>query len=371
MSEHRPPAHRRIRSLGFEAPGRAYFLEYDEGPPAPGQVRLDTLYTGFSAGTELTFFKDTNPYLRSRWDHEQGLFRAGEPGQAFPMPFLGYMEVARVSASQAAGFAPGDVVGATYAHKTGHTADPAHELLMPVPADIDPVLGIYVAQMGPIAANGLLHADAELTGGAVTALGSGVAGRPVLVIGGGVVGLLTALFAARAGAEAVVVADPSPFRRRVAEALGFAAMTGEAACQHVKSRWYHGPADRGADVVFQTRAHAASLHHALRALRPQGCVIDLAFYQDGADAVRLGEEFHHNGLSIRCAQIGRVPRGLSRAWDRRRLARETIGLLRVQGEAIKAHMITHMINLDEAPAFLETLTRTRPDFLQIVFKVHA
>jgi threonine dehydrogenase-like Zn-dependent dehydrogenase len=121
--------------------------------------------------------------------------------------------------------------------------------------------------------------------------------------------------------------------------------------------------------VFQTRAHADSLHAALRALRPQGTVIDLAFYQTGADAVRLGEEFHHNGLAIRCAQIGRMPRGLAQIWDRRRLARETIGLLGQYGAAIRQHMITHVVGMDDAPAFLEDLVRNRPEFLQIVFQV--
>ena len=67
--------------------------------------------------------------------------------------------------------------------------------------------------------------------------------------------------------------------------------------------------DRGADVVFQCRGQASALATALRILRPQGTVIDLAFYPGGCDEVRLGEEFHHNGLSVRCAQIGRVPRG--------------------------------------------------------------
>jgi threonine dehydrogenase-like Zn-dependent dehydrogenase len=363
--------HRRIRSLGVEHPGRPYFFEYDEAPPAEGQVRLDTLYSGFSAGTELTFLKDTNPYLHARWDGDHSVFRDGQPGQNFPVPFLGYMEAARVGESHAAGFERGDVVGATFAHKTGHTADPSRELLVPLPAGMDPILGIYVAQMGPIAANGILHADAEMFRDGVSTLGCGVAGRPVLVIGGGPVGLLTALFAVRAGAEEVVVAEPSGFRRALAEAMGLTAMTEKAAWQHAKSRWYHGPGDRGADFVFQTRAHAASLHSALQALRPQGCVIDLAFYQGGAEAVRLGEAFHHNGLAIRCAQIARVPRLLSHAWDRRRLARETIGLLQASGAAIREHMITHTIALSEAPAFLEALVRNRPEFLQIVFKVNA
>lgn len=77
----------------------------------------------------------------------------------------------------------------------------------------------------------------------------------------------------------------------------------------LKTRWRHGPGDRGADVVFQCRGQAASLALALRVLRPQGAVVDLAFYSDSAGEVRLGEEFHHNGLAVRCAQIGRVPRG--------------------------------------------------------------
>ncbi len=52
---------RHIRSLGVEAPHQAYLHGYDEGPPEPGRVRLETLYTGFSAGTELTFVKNSSP----------------------------------------------------------------------------------------------------------------------------------------------------------------------------------------------------------------------------------------------------------------------------------------------------------------------
>lgn len=364
-----PHGHRHIRSLGVERPGEAYHFQYEEGPPGESQVRLDTLYTGFSAGTELTFYKNTNPYLHSRWDGGRGVFVPGEAGQHFPVPFLGYMEVARVTEARAPGFAPGEIVASTYAHKSGHTADPFHDLLVKLPAGIDPMLGIYVAQMGPIAANGLLHADAELAGAHVERLGQGVTGRPVLVMGGGVVGLLVALFAARAGAAEIVVADPSPFRRARIEALGFRAMEEDEAWAYAKANWHHGGGDRGADFVFQTRADARSLHASLRALRPQGTVIDLAFYQGGAEAVRLGEEFHHNGLAIRCAQINRVPRGLAFEWNKRRLAQETIGLLGARGRDIAEHMITHVVPFEEAPAFLRHLVEERPDFLQIVFKV--
>ena len=102
-------------------------------------------------------------------------------------------------------------------------------------------------------------------------------------------------------------------------------------------------------------------------MRPQGAVIDLAFYQGGANHTRLGEEFHHNGLSIRCAQINRLPRGLSHLWDRQRLSAETIALLSRHGEAIRREMITQIVPFDDASRFLTTLVNERPDFLQIVF----
>lgn len=277
------------------------------------------------------------------------------------------MESARVTDAGAAGFATGDMVAAAFGHKTGHTADPAHDLLVRLPPGMDPMLGIFAAQMGPIAANGILHADADQFGAAVPALGAGVAGRPVLVWGGGTVGLFCALFARMGGASQIVVVDPSGFRQDIARAMGFEAMDEDDAVRHAKTLWRHKTGGRGAEYVFQTRARPDSLNRCLQALRPQGTVIDLAFYQGGMDGLRLGEEFHHNGLSIRCAQINRMPRALAHAWDQRRLAEETVRLLDLEGAAIRRHMITHVVPYDDAPAFLRHLIADRPDFLQVVF----
>lgn len=360
---------RTVRSLGVEGPGRLFFSSYEEGPPAEGQFRVDTLFTGFSAGTELTFVKGSNPYLNASWDERYGLFVPGDGSIRYPVPFIGYMEVGRVAQSASPAVRDGDLVAMTYGHKTGHTADASEEFFLALPPDIDPLLGIYVAQMGPICANGLLHAAAELVGADVHDLGDGVRGRDVLVVGAGVVGLLTALFCRHCGAADVLIVDPSPYRRAKAEAMGFAASGERDAWRAAKERWRHGGGDRGADIALQCHANAASLHEALRALRPQGTVIDLAFYQGGAEALRLGEEFHHNGLTIRAAQIGRVPRGLGFEWNKRRLARETVALLRQEGAAIRDHMITDIVPFDNAPGFVAELVAKRRDFIQIVFRV--
>jgi threonine dehydrogenase-like Zn-dependent dehydrogenase len=362
---------RQIRSLGVEAPHKMYIWSYEEGLLPDGHFRLDTLYTGLSAGTELTFFKATNPYLHSRWDGEYGIFIPNEAGQHYPVPFLGYMEVGRVSESKTPAVQVGDIVAHNYGHKTGHTVHPAYEFFVKLPEGIDPILGIYVAQMGPICANGLLHAAADLYGPNVTELAQGMRGRAVLVTGAGVVGLLTALWAKYLGAAEVAIVDSTPERLEVARAFGVIALNEKELdpARWCKERWFTHPHDRGADVVFQCRGQDAALQMALRCLRPQGAVIDLAFYQDGANAVRLGEEFHHNGLSIQCAQIGRVPRGLANTWNRRRLSNETIEFLKSCGNLIQQHLITDIVPFDEAPQLFEDLSERRRHMLQAVFQV--
>ncbi|MEW2146941.1 zinc-binding alcohol dehydrogenase [Micromonospora vinacea] len=349
-------------------PGQVDLVEQDAAPLRPGTFRVETLFSGVSAGTELSYVKGTNPYLNVTWNPDLGLFQPGEASTPYPVTRLGYMQVGRVVESDTPAIAVGTVGAMTYGHRTGWLADPVAERFVALPDDLDPLLGVYVAHMGPICANGLLHAAADLHGTDVRALGDGVRGRRVAVVGAGVVALLTALFARRNGAASVVVLDPTPQRRQVAEALGLETLDPEADDPAVvlKTRWAHTAGDRGADVVFQCRGQAWALHLALRLLRPQGTVIDLAFYQGGADAVRLGEEFHHNGLSLRCAQIGRVPRGLAPTWDRERLSAETVDLLRTYGDVIRKHLVSAVVPFDEAPALLTDLADRRRQELQVV-----
>jgi threonine dehydrogenase-like Zn-dependent dehydrogenase len=356
----------RDRTIVVPAPGRVEIAEEDV---APGPFRVRTLYSGVSAGTELSYVKGTNPALHASFDPVLGLF-GGPPADPYPVTRLGYMEVARVEESRTPAVDEGTLVAMTYGHRTGYTGDPLRDRVVPLPDGLDPVLGIYVAHMGPICANGLLHAAADLRGSAVHGLGDGVAGRRVAVTGAGVVGLLTALFARAHGAASVVVLDPTPERRKVAEALGLRTLDTEADDPAVtlKTAWRHTPDDRGADVVFQCRGQASALHLALRLLRPQGTVVDLAFYQGGADAVRLGEEFHHNGLGVRCAQIGRVPRGLAATWDRERLSGETVTLLDEYGDLIRTHMVSAVVRFEEAPRLLVDLAERRRHELQAVIE---
>jgi threonine dehydrogenase-like Zn-dependent dehydrogenase len=354
--------------LVLTGPGRAELVDEPEPELADGGIRIATSFTGLSTGTELSWYKGSNPFLGRHFDRELGLFGPGEPANPYPVTRLGYMETGTVVESRAAALPVGTRVAAPYGHATGYVADPVTEHVVALPDDLDPVLGVFVAHMGPICANGLLHAAADAVAGPVGSLADGVAGRRVVVTGAGVVGLLTGLLAHRHGAAEVVVVDATADRRRVAEALGLDALPAdERAATALKRRWRHGPGDHGADVAFQCRGQADALALALAAVRPQATVVDLAFYPGGADAVRLGEEFHHNGLALRCAQIGRVPRGQGHLWDRLRLSAETIELLRAYGPMIADQVISNRVELAEAPALLADLATRRRHALQVVF----
>jgi threonine dehydrogenase-like Zn-dependent dehydrogenase len=357
---------RPIRSIGVLAPGEPAVIDDEEPEPGPGQAWVEAVYSGVSAGTEVALVRGTDPQHRLSWDADLGAFRPDRPPAAYPIRSLGYMEVGRVTESRTPAMTEGALVAMTYGHRTGRCADPSSMTVVPVPEDLDPVLGVYLAQMGPICVNGLLHAAADLAGPSA-GVDAGVRGRCVLVTGAGVIGLLCALLAVRHGAADVVVAEPSPQRRAGAEALGLATVddpdtsdrSAHPAWLAVKERWRHGRGDAGADVVLQCRGHDAALATALKALRPQGTVVDLGFYQAGAEAVRLGEEFHHNGLALVCAQIGRVPRGMATAWPRTALAEVTLDLLRSRGDDVRTHLVTDVLPFEEGPALLADLAGRR------------
>jgi hypothetical protein len=62
-----------------------------------------------------------------------------------------------------------------------------------------------------------------------------------------------------------------------------------------------------------------------------------------------------------------VPRELTHLWDRRRLAAETLELLRASGQPIREHLVTDLVPLAEAPALLADVAARRRHVIQAVF----
>ena len=264
---------------------------------------MRTWYSGVSAGTELTAYRGTNPYLTRTWDPELPPVPGRAPDLRLPAWWLGLLrggEVVEV-ADGVTDVTPGQVVHGIW----GHRSDAV------VPADavrgrldgVDPVAGCF-ARVGAIALNAVLAADARI-------------GDRVAVFGQGVIGLLATRLPTLAGAEAVAV-DVNPRRLETATAMG-AVATVDAGVDGGAGAAVRALPGGGVDAAIELSGSDRALHEATRAVVVDGVVVASGFYQGGAANLRLGEEFHHNRVRIVASQIGGTPVALGARWNQGRL----------------------------------------------------
>ena len=279
--------------------GRVEVIQALVRAPIEGEVLVRTLLSGISAGTELSIVRGTNPYLHKRWDKRLRLFlRAeGPPELSFPLAF-GYEAIGVCARSRHPHLREGDLIYGNWGHSEWVTlrGDRYRSQLLPRALTLRD--GIYPGQMGPIALNGIQHAAGRHQDAAT------------IVFGAGVVGLLVAQMARADGASRVIVVDRLPFRLAKAAELELetldVAMVDDVA-REVKER-----TNGEVPVAFECTGAYPALVEAIRCVANRGTVVSLGFYQGGAEALRLGEEFHHNRVRLICAQIGALPEHLHR-----------------------------------------------------------
>ena len=129
-------------------------------------------------------------------------------------------------------------------------------------------------------------------------------GETAAVFGLGVVGQFCRAVAEMSGAR-VVGTDLLAPRRVLAQSLGlehvFDSANGPTA-EQIKDLTN----GRGADVCIEATVCTLALQEAIRACAYNGRVVALGFYQGQAQGLFLGEEFHHNRISVVCSQIGGI-----------------------------------------------------------------
>jgi hypothetical protein len=119
------------RNVVVEGPGHVAVREEPRAPVPTGAFRVTTLFSGVSAGTELSYVKGTSPFLGERWDEGLGLFVPGEPNAGYPVMRLGYMEVGTVAESRTPVIPVGGTVAMAYGHRTGYIGDPVADRVVP------------------------------------------------------------------------------------------------------------------------------------------------------------------------------------------------------------------------------------------------
>ena len=112
-------------ALLLKAPRELAFEPLELAPLGPDEVRIRTLYSGVSAGTELSQYRGTNPFMNRRWDETARLFVASaEPSWRYPVRNLGYEEAGEIVevGSAVTDVRVGQRVFGTWGHRTHHVA---------------------------------------------------------------------------------------------------------------------------------------------------------------------------------------------------------------------------------------------------------
>jgi len=311
-----PPADERARACWIVAPGRAELRAEALPPPAAGEVRVRTLHSAVSRGTEGLVFRGEVP--ASEIQRMRAPFQAGD----FPAPVkYGYISVGVVEAG------PPDLNGRTvfclHPHQTRYNvpADAVH----PLPDGLPAPRAVLAAQM-ETAVNALWDAAPRL-------------GDRIAVVGGGTVGLLVAWLAARLPGCAVELVDTALGRAGIAARLG--------ACFALPDE-----ATPDADLVIHASGQGAGLATALRLAAFEATVIELSWYGSRIVGVPLGEAFHARRLTLKSSQVGQVAAAQRSRWTHRRRLALALSLL---ADPVLDALITDSAPFDDLPQVLERL----------------
>jgi 2-desacetyl-2-hydroxyethyl bacteriochlorophyllide A dehydrogenase len=303
-------------ALWYVGPRECVLNEVELAKAGPQDCVVRTLWSGVSRGTERLVFEGRVPVS----EHER--MRAPFQEGAFPFPVkYGYCAVGIVEAGPA--HLLGETVFCLYPHQDRFVV-PASRLAL-VPKAVPARRAVLAANM-ETALNA--HWDA----------GSGPADR-IVVVGGGVLGLLTAFIAAQLPGAEVTLVDLDPARAALAETLGFG---------------FAQPPDcpGEVDLVFHASASAAGLATAIGAAGFEARIVELSWYGEGAVAAPLGGAFHAKRLQLVSSQVGQVSPSRRPRFDYARRTQAALALL--ADERLDA-LISEEIGFRDAPARLPAL----------------
>ncbi len=316
MSFHSASPAQAAQACWVVSPGHAEIREEALPPLVEGEVRVRTLHTAVSRGTEGLVFRGEVP--PGEWQRMRAPFQAGE----FPGPVkYGYVNVGVVEAG------PAELLGRTvfclHPHQTRYQV--SAEAVLPLPEGVPPARAVLAAQV-ETALNALWD-------------GAPARGSLVSVVGGGAIGLLVAWLAVREHGCVVQVIDVEPSRAALAEALG--AMFSLPA-----------HATGGAGLVVHTTATPAGLATALRLAAFEATVLELSWYGSRAVSVPLGEAFHSQRLTLKSSQVGHVAPAKRGAWSHRRRLALALSLLT---DPVLDRLITDTAPFHQLPEVLARL----------------
>lgn len=302
--------------------------EYEEKPLDENEVRIKTEFSSPKHGTELHVYRGTSPFQDKEFSPAWRMFLPREGATSlFPRP-LGNMSVGTVVevGRKVSKFKVGDkVYGHLPIRETRTIRERGKGKSILGMGSRERQIHILPKTMSPQEAVCLDPAHFALS--AVRDANVRI-GTKVAIFGLGAIGLMAVQMVKLSGAELVFASDPLSNRRNLAKKYGADQLFNPAKCD-VGFEIKKATGKKGVDVAIEISGSDAALHDAIRSVHYSGLVVTASFYHGRANALRLGEEWHLNRITLRSSMpVWGNPSRDYPMWDDRRLEDTVFNLMR-------------------------------------------
>jgi len=329
------------KTVFFTSPRKVEIYEVDLPALNPDKVLVETMCSAISAGTEMLVYRGEFPQLKDVHDTVSSELK-------YPLAY-GYacVGVVKETGKQVDKSWLGRSVFAFQAHTSAFIAHPSS--LIPIPHSLPPENACFLPNM-ETAVN--LVQD-----------GAPILGERAMVLGQGVVGLLTASLLCEFPLEKLTVVDGIERRRN---ALGVESQKSKIETVAPKDlRHENASVGNAFDLVFELTGSPSALNTAIEHTAFSGRIVIGSWYGQKQAEINLGDIFHRSRIKLISSQVSTISPELSGRWDKpRRFDVAWQALERIQPQK----WITHRFKLSEAEKAYQLLADNPQETIQVVFE---
>ncbi len=342
-------SHTKAQQLWFLSPRQVEVREQELPALQSDQVLVKALCSAISPGTELLVYRGQLPGTMAL---DEGINAFAGQSASYPLQY-GYASVGQVTeiGAEVDSSWRDKTVFSFQAHTSHYIAEP--ESLMPLPEGIEPQSAVFLANM-ETAVNLLQDA-------------SPLVGERAVVIGQGIVGLLTSQLLAEFPLAELFALDGVESRREHARRAG---VTGsfdphsDADLAELNKRLELEHDGGGADLVLEVSGSPQALNLAIDLCGYAGRIVVGSWYGTKRAEVNLGERFHRNRIQLLSSQVSTIAPELSGRWDKARRFDVAWDMIE---KCSPQRFITHRLPLESAAKAYTLLDESPHAALQVVF----
>jgi 2-desacetyl-2-hydroxyethyl bacteriochlorophyllide A dehydrogenase len=306
------------------------------------EALVETLYSAISAGTEMLVYRGQFPHLADTHDDLSSDLN-------YPLAY-GYACVGKVKET-------GKQVNTSWQNKLvfafqSHTSHfiTKTESLFPIPYSIKPEIACFFPNM-ETAVN--LVQD-----------GAPILGERVLVLGQGVVGLLTASLLSEFPLESLVTVENFELRRNALNVEGQKSKVESLSPSDLRPFDKTQGMPSTFDLVFELSGSPSALNDAIASTTFSGRIVIGSWYGQKHAEIDLGGTFHRSRIKLISSQVSTISPELSGRWNKsRRFDTAWKALERIKPE----QWITHRFALNDADKAYQLLDENPQETIQVIF----